>query len=161
MAVSIHNFFTKPVRYIMQEKVKVMEPQITVSEAVEFMKANSLGFVVVELSPGKLGIVTENDLVFRVIGAGRDPKKTPLSEVATPDPVTVPQSASLEHALKLMRDRKVRRLIVVDENKRPVGRLDQKFFFSSFVNVATGAPDSECKSWMERYIHDIMDYNVA
>jgi CBS domain-containing protein len=106
-------------------------------------------------------VVTESDLVFRVIGAALDPKKTRLKDVATRDPVTVNQNMSLEHALKCMRDRKVRRLIVVDNKNVPVGRLDQKFFFRSLVNVATGGSDLVSHSWIERYINDIVEHNVS
>lgn len=157
---TIHNFFTKPVKYIMQERGMLMESGDAVLEAVEFMKKNDAGFVIVKLDNEKFGIVTESDLAFRVLGEMRDPKKTLLEEVVTKNPTTINQNASLELAFRLMRDKNLRRLIVVDDYGKPVGRLDQKFFFRSFVNVATGSDDSEGQSWVNRYIHDIVDHNV-
>jgi len=158
---AVHNFFTRPVRYTMQARGKILDGNETVSDAVDTMKECDIGFVIVKLDDGKVGVVTESDLVFRVIGAALDPKKTRLKDVAPRDPVTVNQNMSLEHALKCMRDKKVRRLIVVDNKNIPVGRLDQKFFFRSLVNVATGGSDLVSHSWIERYINDIVEHNVS
>ncbi len=158
---TFHNFFTRPVKYTMQAKGKIMDGEETVSEAVQVMKENDIGFVIVDLGDGKVGVVTESDLVFRIIGAALDPKKTLLKDVATRNPVMVNQNMSLEYALKCMRDRKVRRLIIVDDKNAPVGRLDQKFFFRTFVNVATGATNSVSTHWIERYINDIVEHNVS
>lgn len=157
---NVHSFFTKPVKYIMQGKGKVLESGDTVFEAVGLMKENGMGFVIVMMEDGKAGIVTLSDLVFRVIGELMDPKKTPLKEVATRNPATVNQNSSLELAFKLMRDKNLMQLIVVDDNGKPVGRLEQKFFFKSFVNIALGDDDSAEQSWVNRYIHDIVDHNV-
>ncbi|HPC28583.1 MAG TPA: CBS domain-containing protein [Candidatus Methanomethylicus sp.] len=158
---TVHNFFTRPVRYTMQARGKILDGNETVSDAVDTMKECDIGFVIVKLDDGKVGVVTESDLVFKVIGAALDPKKTRLKDVATRDPVTVNQNMSLEYALKCMRDKKVRRLIVVDNKNIPVGRLDQKFFFRSLVNVATGGSDLVSHSWIERYINDIVEHNVS
>lgn len=157
---NVHSFFTKPVKYIMQGKGKVLESGDTVFEAVGLMNENGMGFVIVMMEDGKAGIVTLSDLVFRVIGELMDPKKTPLKEVATRNPATVNQNSSLELAFKLMRDKNLMQLIVVDDNGKPVGRLEQKFFFKSFVNIALGDDDSAEQSWVNRYIHDIVDHNV-
>lgn len=99
--------------------------------------------------------------MFKVIGKCMDPKTTLGKEMATVDPITITKDSSLEQALKIMRDKNLRRLIVVDDRGSPVGVLDQNVFFASLANVVLRAHFGESKTWMERYIHDIVDYNMA
>jgi CBS domain-containing protein len=103
----------------------------SVAEAVECMKENNLSYTSVSLPGHKRGIVTERNFVFKVIGKCMDPKTTLLKEVATVDPITITDDSSLERALKIMRDKNLRRLIVVDGRGSPVGVLDQGYFLQS------------------------------
>ncbi len=153
------NFFTKPIRYSMRQCVAVLKGDDMVDEALELMKKTNLGCVAVLMDGGHLGIVTERDMMFRVLAQSKSAGATKLKEVATKNPITVTENSSLESALRIMRDRKLRRLIVVDKENRPVGTLDQRMFFAALVDVLLEEPEAafEGRGFIERYIQDIVE----
>jgi CBS domain-containing protein len=92
-----------------------------VLEAAEAMRANDIGDVIVTDDRGKLlGIVTDRDVVVRVVAEGRDPRATRVGDIASRDLTAVAPSDRIDHAVDLMRTRAIRRLPVVDQ-ERPVG----------------------------------------
>lgn len=79
-------------------------PQSTVFDAVCRMTKANRGSVLILDQSGKLsGIFTERDLMKRVVSASLDPKTTPLSEVMTPNPKTIPPETRVPDAVFLMR----------------------------------------------------------
>ncbi len=92
----------------------------TVREAAKEMKQRDLGDVIV-LKDGKLsGIVTDRDIVVRTVAEGRDPEQTELASISSSPTLTVSPEDSVDRAVKIMRDKALRRLPVVDGDK-PVG----------------------------------------
>jgi CBS domain-containing protein len=92
-----------------------------VLEAAEAMRANDIGDVIVTDDRGKLlGIVTDRDVVVRVVAEGRDPRATRVGDIASRDLTSVAPADRIDHAVDLMRTRAIRRLPVVDQ-ERPVG----------------------------------------
>jgi CBS domain-containing protein len=76
------------------------------------MVENNIGAVPV-LSQGELvGIFSERDLMTRVVVAGKDPARTPVSEVMTDDPLTVAPDDDLETCMTLMRRHSFRHVLV-------------------------------------------------
>jgi CBS domain-containing protein len=109
------------VKDLMTPRPTVVRPEDTASQAATLMKQNDCGAIPVVTDGGKLvGIVTDRDIVLRAVAAGKDPRSTPVSAVMTADPVTLSPGASADEAEKLMADRQVRRLPVV-EGGRLVG----------------------------------------
>lgn len=97
-------------------------PGDTLWEAARKMRAHHVGCVVVVDPDGKpLGIVTDRDIVVEAVAAGIDPATLTVGEVMSRDPVTIEAGAELGWALKVMRDRGVRRLPVVDGSGRACG----------------------------------------
>src|SRR5207244_7007297 len=64
------------------------------------------------------GMLTDRDIVVKVIAEGKDPATTTVGELAQGTPVTVPADAPIEQAVRLMREHAVKRLPVLDENRR-------------------------------------------
>ena len=86
-----------------------------VEEAVELMAANEIGAVVVSTEDQLVGgIFTERDLLNRVVRAGLDPRRTPLSMVMTREVRFVSPGTTLEAALALMYVHRHRHLLVID-----------------------------------------------
>jgi CBS domain-containing protein len=111
------------VKELMTPRPTVVRPEDTASQAATLMKQNDCGAIPVVADGGKLvGIVTDRDIVLRVVAAGKDPRSTPVSAVMTADPTTVSPDSSSDDAEKLMADHQVRRLPVV-EGARLVGIL--------------------------------------
>lgn len=91
---------------------------VTVLQAAKMMKERRHGFVVIvgeEMRP--LGIVTEWDFVARVIAEERDPSKTKLEEIMTPDVITVKAKDGIDKVAELMSQKMIRRVLVEDEGK--------------------------------------------
>jgi CBS domain-containing protein len=90
-------------------------------KAVEALRRFRSGALVITDGERLAGILTEWDLVHRVVGEGRDPRQTPVRDVMTRVPATADPDTSLDTAFELMVARRVRHLVLVDREGRPVG----------------------------------------
>lgn len=95
----------------------------TAWKAVETLKRSRSGAVIVTDAERVAGLVSEHDLVHRVVGEGRDPRKALVREVMTSDPVCAGPDSDLDDAFHLMVERRVRHLVVCDADRRPLGLL--------------------------------------
>ena len=84
----------------------------TVLEVARLMVEHNIGAVPVLAQGELIGIFSERDLMNRVVVEGKDPARTPVSEVMTGDPLTVQPSDSLETCMTLMRRHGFRHLPV-------------------------------------------------
>jgi CBS domain-containing protein len=102
-----------------------VEADATVADAVELMRTEKVGCLLVVRGGRLAGVFTERDLLARVLAAGK-PLSSPVEEVMTPDPVTVQPKDSIRTAIKRMQSGGYRHLPVVDADARPVGVLSAK-----------------------------------
>lgn len=89
----------------------------TVKEAVEIMNEHEIGCLVVIENHRLSGILTERDILKRVLAATKDPKKTKVGEIMTTRVFTVSPETDLEEAARLMFENNVKKLPVVSEGK--------------------------------------------
>lgn len=94
--------------------VEHTNPRMTVLAAVERMNALKIGALLVTDGDRPLGIITERDILARVIACGRDAATTPVGEVMTRNIVTIRPTATIAEAMVLMTDHHCRHLPVVD-----------------------------------------------
>lgn len=87
----------------------------TAADAARVMKQHSIGDVIVFDNGQLCGIVTDRDIVVRVIAEGRDPNSTPLRDICSSDVVTVRPDEDASNVVQLMMRRAVRRIPVVDD----------------------------------------------
>jgi CBS domain-containing protein len=111
---------TQTIREVMAKDPVTLPADATVMEAARCMRDRDIGDVIIIQGDRVAGILTDRDIVVRAVAEGRDPAVTKVSEVATMDVVTVSPDDSTDKAVKLMRERNIRRLPVV-ENGRPAG----------------------------------------
>ncbi len=105
------------VRDVMVKEVISLDENSTVRKAVDIMNEFQIGSIIV-LSEGKaVGIVTERDFLRRVIAGEKDAKTTKVKEIMTTPLVVVEPNMDLEEAVKLMFQKKIKKLAVVDANK--------------------------------------------
>jgi len=88
------------------------QPHQTVLEVARLMVDHNIGAVPVLTQGALIGIFSERDLMNRIVVAGKDPSRTPVSEVMTEDPLTVAPNDSLETCMTLMRRHGFRHLPV-------------------------------------------------
>ncbi|MEP7206539.1 MAG: CBS domain-containing protein [Casimicrobiaceae bacterium] len=97
----------------------------TVFEAATAMKQQGKGAMLVLEGTRLIGIVTERDIVFRVVALGRNARDTRLAEVMTPQPQTIHPDKPFVHALRMMHEGGFRHLPVI-EDERPLGVLSAR-----------------------------------
>jgi CBS domain-containing protein len=103
-------------------KVDTAEPSESVAVIAERMRQRSVGTLVVVNHLGQVvGIITDRDLVVRVLAKGLNPTTTFLHEVMTVAPKTIGEKTPLETALLIMRTGRFRRVPVVDSHYGLVG----------------------------------------
>jgi CBS domain-containing protein len=87
----------------------------SVADAVALMSSKGIGAIIVRTSGGAVeGIVTERDLMRRVLNEGRDAKTTPVTAVMSPEVRRVASTVTVEEALRLMVVHNHRHLLVED-----------------------------------------------
>jgi CBS domain-containing protein len=86
----------------------------TVDAAVSEMNRQRIGSIIVKDAGRVVGIFTERDVLTRVVAAGRDSKATTVREVMTGDFLFITQETSVEDAMQMMTDKRVRHLPVLD-----------------------------------------------
>jgi CBS domain-containing protein len=104
------------VREIMNKDVVVAEPDITVKEAAEIMSKHHIGSLVILKDKKILGIVTERN-VLNAVAQGKDAELTTVKEIMKKNVVTIAPDRSVEDAVDLMTEHKIKKLPVVDADK--------------------------------------------
>ncbi|MEK7704402.1 MAG: CBS domain-containing protein [Myxococcota bacterium] len=92
-------------------------PDATVAEAVTAMNRHHVGAVMVTDRDRPVGIFTERDVLRRVVGEGRDPARTRVTEVMTRELVAVRPSVTVAAAMAIITDKRCRHLPVVQDGE--------------------------------------------
>lgn len=98
-------------------------PMTPVVEVARLMRDRKISSVILTKNERPVGIITERDLVWRVLASGRDPGSLTAFDVSSRPVIAVPELADVEDALELMRRHEIRRVVVVDNQDRVVGIL--------------------------------------
>ena len=99
---------------VKDRRVYSIEADRTVLEAARLMMEHSIGALPVVNSEGLVGIISERDIMNRVVAVGRQPGTTRVSEVMTARPRTVTSQETVENCLFLMREFGFRHLPICD-----------------------------------------------
>ena len=102
---------------LMHRPIVSAEAATSAREAARTMERSRVGCLVVTRGDDAVGIVTERDLVFRVLAAGRDADATRLADVMSAPIATVTPATSVDEAAALMKQLKVKRLVVLREGE--------------------------------------------
>jgi CBS domain-containing protein len=106
------------IRDVMTPNPQTLSASATVHEAAETMRTHNIGDVIASDDKGGIaGLVTDRDIVVRVVAEGRDPRVTLIEEIVSRDLTAVSPDDPVERAVELMRERAVRRLPVVKRGK--------------------------------------------
>lgn len=108
------------VRNLMTASPVTMSAAATAADAARAMRDANIGDVLLLEDRRIRGIVTDRDIVVRVIADGRDPAKTSLADICSSDLTTVSPNTEVGEAVRLMREKALRRLPVIEDG-RPIG----------------------------------------
>ena len=109
------------IREIMSSDVQCTKPDNTLTEAAGLMRQLDTGAVPVCDHDRLAGMLTDRDIAIRAVADGRDPNATSVRDVMSPGVVYVFEDQSVEDAAHLMEEKQIRRLPVLNRNKRMVG----------------------------------------
>jgi CBS domain-containing protein len=105
----------------MTSRPEALEATATVMDAAELMRERDIGDVVVLEDDRLYGILTDRDIVVRVLAEGGDPAAVTVGEICSRDLTTISPTASLGTAVRLIREKAIRRLPVVEDDGMVVG----------------------------------------
>jgi CBS domain-containing protein len=106
---------------VMHRDVRIASPEDTAQQAARLMREEDTGALPVGEGDRLVGMVTDRDLAVRVAAEGRDPARTKVREVMTPEVRYVFEDEDLRRVAATMAEQQVRRLPVMNRNKRLVG----------------------------------------
>lgn len=106
---------------IMTPAVEQIRPDSNLMEASMLMSNHDVGCLAVADNGDVVGVITDRDIVVRAIAVGRDPKTTNAGDVMSENPVFCNTDDSIETIAARMEEYKIRRLIVLDADRTPVG----------------------------------------
>lgn len=110
MSISIRDIMTSP--------VITMRSNAKVSEAASAMCAHNIGsLVVVDSNEKPIGIITERDMIRKVVVTSRNPKSVDVTQIMSSPLVTGDPDMDLEDSAKLMINKKIKRLPIVDQGR--------------------------------------------
>jgi len=107
----------KLVKDIMTKDVVTIDGDKKVLDAARIMKDRHIGCLIVTLGKVPIGIITERDLVSRVLAEPFDPSKVLVKDIMTTPIFTISSEETLEKAAEIMVKYQIRRLPVVDNDK--------------------------------------------
>lgn len=122
------------VRDVMTKNVRVVRPDSSVKEVVATMNKFDIGSIVVVQGGRPVGIITERDLLKRVVEPCLAPETLTARQVMTSPVLTIDENASINEAAKLMAKKGVKRLLVTRNNDELVGII-------TFTDIVIKVPD--------------------
>lgn len=107
---------------VMTRDVQVAQPTDTVADVARRMSEIDSGVIPIVEAERIVGVITDRDIVIRVVGENRD-NEIPVGEVMTAPVETCLETDSLKDAVKKMADLQMRRMVIVDEDGQLAGIL--------------------------------------
>lgn len=117
----------------MSKDVKVVRPDTVMKEVVATMNKFDIGSIVVVQSSRPVGIITERDILRRIVEPCLAPEILRAREVMSSPVITISEAASVDEASRIMAAKGVKRLLVMDSEKL-VGML-------TFTDIVTQVPN--------------------
>ncbi len=109
-------------------------PDETVIHAAKIMTERHVGAATVVDSTGVVGVVTERDVMQKVVAGGLDPNVARVRDVMSGPALTVGLKTSVASAAEMMRQHHIRHLVVVDDNGKLVGMLALRYLLYDLMD---------------------------
>lgn len=127
---------------LMSRQVVCLDTSSTVFQAVSKMIEHDVGCVVVIKGSDVVGVVTKGDVLRKGVLLGLDPSATPVEKVMSYNVVTIGKDASIEEASRLMSEKKVSKLPVLENHK--------------LVGIITSTDIIRTEPFMVEYLHELI-----
>lgn len=101
----------------MTPNVVTIHPDQTIESAARLMTRYSISSVIVSENDEAVGILTERDIMMRIVAVGQNPKKVMVRDIMTPDIVSCDPSTPLVEACRTMQEKRIKKLAVFDDKE--------------------------------------------
>jgi CBS domain-containing protein len=108
---------------IMTPMVTTIDPEASLLQAATVMRDDDFGWLPVAVDTKVIGVVSDRDIAIRAVSMGLDPRKYGVQQAMSPNVAWCCLEDSPEQAASIMKDRRVRRLLVLDGRNRLKGVL--------------------------------------
>jgi len=108
---------------IMTREVEAVPPDASLQEVAQLMDSRNIGSLPVCNSERLIGVITDRDIVVRAVALGSSPSETTVRECMTVDATYAFEDEDVDAALERMKALQIRRLIILDREKKLVGIL--------------------------------------
>lgn len=109
------------IRHIMTHEVHAIPSDMSLRDAAKRMKSWDVGALPVCQNDRLIGVITDRDIAVRAVAEGHNPESCCVSEAMTPDLIYCYEDEDVEQAAKLMEEKQIRRLPIMDRGKHLVG----------------------------------------
>lgn len=109
------------IKQVMSSKPDFLAPSTTLKQAANEMLKRDIGFIPIGENDRLIGVITDRDIAIRAIAKGIDPNKTTLKDVMTKKVLYCFEDEDIKDASKKMAEQHIRRLIVLNRDKRMTG----------------------------------------
>lgn len=118
------------VRDWMIDLVVFVDPEIPVTDALATMRRRYINSLIVNKSPNNpdYGIITSTDICDKIVAAERNPAQVKVSEIMTSPVISVPADMPVADCAKLMHEKKIHHLPVVNSGGMVVGMISATDF---------------------------------
>ena len=106
---------------IMTSHFEMIDSTSSLTDAAREMKSLDVGSLPVREGTRLIGIITDRDIVIRALAQGLDPNSTQVKDIISSEVVYCYEDDSVEDAARLMEEHQIRRLVVCDRDRTPVG----------------------------------------
>ena len=127
---------------IMTRDVCLVTPQQTLREAAELMERHDVGSLPVQDNDRLVGMLTDRDIVVRAIARGQGPE-TPVREAMTADIMYCYEDQDVDEVSRNMADLEIRRLPVVNRDKRLVGVISMGDVAQAAAKAKVGSAEQQ------------------
>lgn len=112
------DYLAKKIKEVADTNVTILDENTTVAEAVKIMHEKDISSVLVNKKGSKdlAGIMTERDVLYKVVAENKGPFKVQLKDVMSSPVLTIDESSTVREAVAIMRQKRIRRLPVLGKD---------------------------------------------
>jgi CBS domain-containing protein len=109
------------IREVMTTEVRLVDPNTTLRDAAQMMRDGDFGLLPIGENDRLIGTITDRDITVRAVAAGKDPNRTAVRDAMSEGITWCFEDQSCAEAAALMGEKQIRRLPVLNREKRLVG----------------------------------------
>lgn len=111
----------EPVARIMVETVFTVTGEAVVADAAALMAEKKVSCLPISMGQGAVGVVTEKDIIQKVVAPGKDPKKVRVKDIMSTPLILAPATITIREAAEKMLSHQIRRLVITDDRGKLIG----------------------------------------